>query len=168
NPGGHTSAVRKVLFTPDGKKLISVSRDKTIRVTDLLTGDTLRVLRLPIGAGAEGSLHAAALSPDGKRLAVGGMPFGLGAHGIMIHMIRLDPGQLEGVLRGHTTLLLDLDFSRDGKYLASSSGDGTARVYDLGTGKSQAFVGHKDRIRQVRFSPNGKYLGTVGTENSAR
>ena len=30
--GGHTASVSIVLFTPDGKELISVSNDKTIRI----------------------------------------------------------------------------------------------------------------------------------------
>ena len=68
-PGGHTAIVWKVLFTPDGKELISVSNDKTIRFWDVKTGETLRVLHPPIGPGPEGQLYAAALSPDGKTLA---------------------------------------------------------------------------------------------------
>ena len=36
--GGHTSIVQKVLFTPDGKELISVSDDKTIRFWDVASG----------------------------------------------------------------------------------------------------------------------------------
>ena len=70
--GGHTSNVWKVLFTPDGKELISVSDDKTIRFWDVASGEPIRVLRPPIGPGREGKLFAAALSPDGRTLAVGG------------------------------------------------------------------------------------------------
>src|SRR4051812_29492161 len=70
--GGHTAHVSKVLFTPGGQEVISVSYDKTIRVWDVDSGECLRVLRPPIGAGKIGDLTAAALSPDGKTLAVGG------------------------------------------------------------------------------------------------
>ena len=49
--GGHTSTVWKVLFTPDGKELISVSDDKTIRFWDVASGEPIRVLRPPIGPG---------------------------------------------------------------------------------------------------------------------
>ena len=73
--GGHTARVRKVLFTPDGRELITVSDDKTIRVWDVASGEPLRVLRPPIGRGQEGMLYAAALSPDGRTLAVGGYGF---------------------------------------------------------------------------------------------
>src|SRR5271157_5779741 len=70
--GGHTAFVSKVLFTRDGKQLISVSVDKTIRVWDVASGAPLRVLRPPIGPIGGGALVAAALTPDGRTLAAGG------------------------------------------------------------------------------------------------
>src|SRR5262249_29843328 len=73
--GGHTDIVQKVLFTPEGRELITVSHDKTNRVWDVATGELLRVLRPPIGRGREGMLYAAALTPDGRTLAVGGVGF---------------------------------------------------------------------------------------------
>src|SRR4051812_3781930 len=69
--GGHTALVRQVLFTPEGRELISVSDDRTIRVWDVRSGETLRTLRTPIGRGLEGMLFAAALAPGGRTLAVG-------------------------------------------------------------------------------------------------
>src|SRR5687767_11411723 len=71
--GGHTSPVRRVIFTPDGQELISVSDDKTIRIWDVRTGESIRVLRPFIGKHSVGMLFSAALSPDGLLLAVGGL-----------------------------------------------------------------------------------------------
>ena len=53
--GGHSGNVRKLCFTPDGKELISVSGDKTIRFWDVQTGELLRVLHPPIGPGRRGA-----------------------------------------------------------------------------------------------------------------
>ena len=72
DPGGHTAQVARVLFTPDGRQVLTISLDKSIRVWDVKTGRTLRVLRPPIAEGYEGSLYAAALSGDGRLLAVAG------------------------------------------------------------------------------------------------
>src|SRR5271168_3340273 len=69
--GGHTAAVTKVLFTPDDRQVITVSEDKTVRIWDVASGETGRVLRLPIGPGSAGELACAALSPKGRLLAVG-------------------------------------------------------------------------------------------------
>jgi len=61
NAGGHI-ADAKVLFTPDGKQLISVAWDEMIRFWDVATGEPLRILRPPIGPGTEGLLCAIALA----------------------------------------------------------------------------------------------------------
>src|SRR5262245_52981849 len=73
--GGHTAKVFKVLFTPDGKELITVSDDKTVRVWDIASGQSVRVLRPPLGVGYSGALRAAALSANGRRLAVSGFGY---------------------------------------------------------------------------------------------
>ena len=44
NIEGHPRTVLTVNFTPDGKGLVSSSRDKTIKVWDLATGKLLRTL----------------------------------------------------------------------------------------------------------------------------
>src|SRR5277367_2840119 len=108
--GGHTALVRKVLFTPDGRELITVSDDKTIRVWDVASGEPLRVLRPPIGRGQEGMLYAAALSPDGRTLAVGGYglkEFNYGG----IYLIDLSTGRIERTLQGHTSAIISLAFA---------------------------------------------------------
>src|SRR5260370_1271843 len=74
--GGNTAMVGKAPSAPDGRELITVSDDKTIRFWDVASGEPLRVLRPPIGVGPEGKIYAAALAPDGRTLAVGGYGFG--------------------------------------------------------------------------------------------
>jgi WD40 repeat protein len=68
--GGHTSVVKRLCFTIDGKELISVSEDKTIRFWDVRTGEPLRVLHPPIREGVEGKLYAAALAPGDRKSVV--------------------------------------------------------------------------------------------------
>jgi WD40 repeat protein len=74
--GGHTASVREVRYTTEGKQLISLSDDKTIRVWDVATGEALRVLRHPFGQGPggvrfeENGRYRAELSSNGQQLAV--------------------------------------------------------------------------------------------------
>jgi len=167
--GGHTDLVKKVLFTPDGRKLITVSHDKTIRVWDVANGEPLRVLRPPIGPRLEGMLYAAALSPDGRTLAVGGYPPGSGKDGFPIYLVSLSAGRIERLLREHAGVINALAFSPDGRRLASGSHDNTARIWDLADGRcEQVLQGHTKPIYGVAFSPDGRHLVTASDDKTGR
>lgn len=73
NPGWHSGRVWSVLFAEGGRELITASDDGTVRFWDLANGAALakETLRLP-GSGTQ-SLYTAALSPDGRWLALGGI-----------------------------------------------------------------------------------------------
>jgi WD40 repeat protein len=159
---GHSAIVRACMFHPDGDHVITVSSDKTVRVWDWKTGETVRVFRLPIGPGPEGHLGAGAVSPDGKWLAVGGTPYGMGRFGVMIYLLSLETGQVEKVLRGHTNQITGLAFAHHGSLLASISHDLTARLYDVASGETvQVFEGHAGAPRSLAFSADDKLLATA-------
>ena len=46
--GGHTAPVRAMAFRSDGRELVTVSTDKTLRVWNVPSGQTSRTLRTPI------------------------------------------------------------------------------------------------------------------------
>ena len=133
--GGHKAKIKDVMFTPDGRQLISVSNDKTIRIWDTGSGELLRTLRGQTGAGPEGKLFAGALSPDGRWLAVGGWLPGRPKSRDAIRLIDLKapPGTPVRLLKGHTNAVLSLAFSPDGQRILSGSGDDTARLWDVST-----------------------------------
>ena len=53
-------------FSPDGKRIVSGSRDKTVKVWDAATGQETLTLK-----GHTGSVSSVAFSPDGKRIVSG-------------------------------------------------------------------------------------------------
>ncbi|HZN57367.1 MAG TPA: malectin domain-containing carbohydrate-binding protein, partial [Planctomycetota bacterium] len=59
---GHSGAIVSAVFTPDGTRALTASDDRTARVWDLGTGNTLHVLD-----PKECSLSGAILSPDGRK-----------------------------------------------------------------------------------------------------
>ena len=73
------------------------------------------------------------------------------------------------VLRGHTDAVISAVYSPDGKKIATTSTDHTARLWDAQTGKE---VGgpllHKDQVLAANFSPDGEYLVTGSTDETAR
>src|SRR5438094_974842 len=75
-----------------------------------------------------GYLATSALSPDGKKLATGGLD------GI-VRVWDADTGEFLRALVGHNSYVYGLAWSPDGTVLASAgSFDGTARLWDAATG----------------------------------
>jgi len=70
--GMHTTPIRRIDVDREERFLVSGSHDKTARVWDLASGRLLRTLRVPMGGGDLGKVHAVAISPDGTTIAVGG------------------------------------------------------------------------------------------------
>ena len=150
---------KDVIFTSDGRYLISASADKTIRVWDTSTGEVVRVLRGQIGAGVEGKIYAAALSPDDRILAVGGfMAHGFGIDDDKVGDIRLfnfKTGEVIALLRGHSDVIFGLAFSQDGNRLISGSFDKTACIWNVRDQKiTHLLKGHTGHIFGVTFSPD--------------
>ena len=163
--GGHTSRVGTVLFTPEGRRLISVSQDKTIRIWNVQTGEMLQVLRPPIYPGGSG---IADLSPDGSTLAFAGHGPETGTN-YWIYLIDLVSGRISRVLKGHSNNILKISFSRDGQWIASGSEDRTALIYRTETGKCEHVLrGHTHWVTGVAFSPDGRHLATSSHDESAR
>src|SRR5262249_1288066 len=67
-------------------------------------------------------------------------------------------------LTGHTGLVVALAYAPDGRTLASASSDGTARLWDLATGRLVATLQSKaERAHCVAFAPDGRSLaGRLG------
>ena len=77
--------------------------------------------------------------------------------------------QLRQTLRGHNEQVVSVAWSPDGKRVATASLDGTAKVWDVGTGKdSLTFRGHKHFVNSVAWSPDGKQLATASYDETAK
>lgn len=116
--GAHTSLVRRVVVDAARGLVVSVSDDATARVWDLASGRLLRTLRVPIGPGTEGSLYAAALSPDGRTLAVGGWTCGTWDRAGCVYLFDVQSGALVRRIAGLPDAIGDLAYSPDGRHLA--------------------------------------------------
>ncbi|MCP9493906.1 MAG: AAA-like domain-containing protein [Pyrinomonadaceae bacterium MAG19_C2-C3] len=68
----------------------------------------------------------------------------------------------------HDGKVTSLAFSPDGRFIATSSLDKTAALYELATGKRISGVQHQGGINAVVFSPDSKNFATAGRDNTAQ
>jgi WD40 repeat protein len=154
---GHTQAVPSVAFSPDGKQIVTGSRDLTAKVWDAEKGQEVRSLHV----GGNG-VTSVAFSPDGKHLLTGSLEG-------TVSVWDAENGQKILVLAAHTEPVWCVAFSPDGKRLLTGSYDQTAKVWDAETGRLVlSFKGHTDEIRTVAFSPDGQRIVTGSKDQTAK
>ena len=144
--GGHV-----LLFTPDGKTIITANSSSAVILRDGITGAVLRSLKID-----QGTVAGLALSADGKTLAVA---CSLGS----VQLWSLPEGKALTNPRGHQGSVEAVAFTADGKTLASAGADGI-RLWDVAGGKELKSIPVTDaRLTSLAFSPNGKTLVSAGT-----
>ena len=150
---GHEGAVFSAAFSPDGKRIVTASGDKTARLWDAATG---KQIGAPL-VGHEDAVCSAAFSPDGKRIVTASLD----------KTARLWDAatgkQIGAPLVGHEGAVLSAAFSPDGKRIVTASVDKTARLWDAETGEQigAPLVGHEDAVTSAAFSPDGKRIVTA-------
>lgn len=72
------------------------------------------------------------------------------------------------VLEGHEGFLVFLSFNPQGTELASSSEDGTVRLWNVSSGMEIATFPHGRESMGVSFNPDGTLLASGGTDNIVR
>jgi hypothetical protein len=134
-----------VVFSPDGKRLVSGSYDNTLKVWDAQTAQDTLTLK-----GHNNWVLSVAFSPDGKRLVSGS---GDGT----VKVWDAQTGQDTLTLKGHTKGVTSVAFSPDGQRVVSGSTDKTLKLWDAQTGQDTfTLKGHTDLVTAVAFSADGK------------
>ena len=64
---GHANGITRLIASPDGRWLISASKDQTVRLWDVASGQELRTF-----SGHQGLVSDVAFSPDGTSAVSGG------------------------------------------------------------------------------------------------
>ncbi|KAJ6450552.1 hypothetical protein C8R47DRAFT_1181444 [Mycena vitilis] len=74
------------------------------------------------------------------------------------------------VLEGHTSVVLSVAFSSDGKHIVSGADDRSVRIWDAESGEQLGgpLEGHTDCVRSVAFSPDGKHIVSGSHDRSVR
>jgi WD40 repeat protein len=155
-----TSVIDSGAFSPDGKLFAfsdgsihvwQFSLDSVEDQTTIMNQEIITILN----AGS------VIFSPDGRQLA--------GVSGNAIKLWEAATGRELLTLVGHSGWVMGLAFSPDGKWLASTSLDGTVKVWSIAPGNETATVsspvtGYGTR---VAYDPKGQVFATNGGDGSA-
>jgi WD40 repeat protein/DNA-binding SARP family transcriptional activator len=188
---GHTGWVDDVAFSPDGRYILTGSRDGTVRLWDVQTGQQLRQMDVTPGAAVSVAFSPGgqlALTGDGGRNATAwdvqtgqrlrnfdlddvvlDVAFASDGKSIVVvtaaqkvYLLNAQTGDVIHEIIGRDWMW-SATLSPDNRYLVTADFSGPARLWDIQTGQEvRGFSGDTSGIDCVDFSPDGKYIA-VGT-----
>ncbi|MDJ0837336.1 MAG: protein kinase [Acidobacteriota bacterium] len=156
---GHKGPVRSVVFTGN-RSLASASEDSVIHLWRLDRRDPLGSL-----LGHSNPVIDLAFSVDGSRLASVGED-----HAVILWDLQNETPLADFCDRGnYLENVSDLDLSRDGRLMATVSGDESLRLRELPEGVVFAgFSGHSGRVNGVAFSRDGALIASASNDLTVR
>jgi cytochrome c len=150
---GHQQNVNGVAFTPDGKSLVSVGYDLTLRIWPL-DGAPPNIITLPT------PLNSVAVARDGEIITGGadGRVFFVGPN-----------GQVRGELDSGQVPIISVALSPDGALAAAAGIRGSVAIIDRRTRTlSRTLVGPGLPVWAAAFLPDSRTLVTGGTDRMIR
>jgi len=149
----HADDVLSVAFSRDGRFLATGSADNTVKLWDLQSRQSIRILR-----GHRGSVKQVAFSPDGTRLVSASLDK-------TVRIWSAVPKEAN-VLRAEEQITA-VQFHPSGRLLAIASANNTLRIVDLLRGDVRHSVTNlANAISSLAFSPDGKHLLTGDSSRS--
>jgi WD40 repeat protein len=151
-----------VAFSRDGSYLAAPGHKDTLTVWEARTGKEVVTFR-----GHAGKVRALGFSAHGKRLAAASValvPTGTGGVLQAKRALKLwdltTRREVTAGLRGNPGPVVSLDFSPDGRFLATAAGS-SVRLWDLATGEERIALAGPAPFVEVKFSPDSKFLATT-------
>lgn len=171
NSEGHSILMRSIAFSPDGKTMVSAGWDQTLRLWDVKENKPLRVMGDPVsvsdlatdrGADFPQMYHCAVFHPDGQTIAAG-------AQDGTVRFRRVADGKELSVVQAHQGEIWALEYSHDGKYLASGGTDRCVCLWNAQPMHKPCWkLAHGGAIQSVAFSPDGRVLATACNDGLVR
>ncbi|WP_161604567.1 WD40 repeat domain-containing protein [Roseiconus nitratireducens] len=153
----HSDSVLGLAFSPDGHTLASAAADKTLRLTDVATGELIRTL--------EGHTHhvlAVAWQNDGRTLASAGADQS-------VRVWDSGTGETLRTIGGFPQELTGIEFVDSGSQFVAACGSGQIRLADGSNGKTiRNFDAAGDFLFSVAISPDGQRLVAGGQSGVVR
>jgi WD40 repeat protein len=140
--------VSAVTFFRDGRRIVTASMDKTLRIWDVEK-------RASVEGSFEGhsdSVYSVSISPDDRQIASGGEDKAMIIWDVDSKQMIFKP------LEKRRGWVRSVCFSPDGKKLASGSHDERVIIWDLETGAVLSRLGNDHWVCCIAFSPDGLKL----------
>ncbi|MBV9707032.1 MAG: serine/threonine protein kinase, partial [Chloroflexi bacterium] len=154
---GHHTEVKAAAWSPDGKRIASGSRDKTVQVWDATDGGHAFTY-----TGHSDIVDAVAWSPSGKRIATG-------ANDGTVQVWDAADGGHAFIYKGHSDRVAAVAWSLDGKRIASASRDKTVQVWDaVDGGHPFIYRGHSAKVWALAWSPDGKRIASASADTTVQ
>jgi WD40 repeat protein len=160
-----TTAVRMVAFSPDGSLLAAANSDGSVGVWDVETG-----ANLDFEQNHYDDVVTVAFSPDGGQiLAVAEKTMTILQIEEVVDEESEPTVELYRYVEPSASWTNAAAWSPDGRQIVTAHQDGTARVFDVGTGQElMALRGHHNIVWTAAFSPDGDRIVTASEDGSAR
>lgn len=170
----HADWVMATAFSVDSKHMITISRDRSMKLSIVETGQFVDNITSITPGALKGGLMALRRHPKKDELLIGGSD----GEPKLYQMIRTKArviGDDFNRIRSYPVMagrIFALDFSADGsKFVAGSStgSTGAARIYNTDDGKLlHELKGHTRGVFTVAFAPDGKQVVTGGFDGKIR
>ena len=154
---GHSKPVNYSSFSADGTRVVSASKDSTIKIWNTMSGKCIRTLR-----GHLDDVNCVVFSPNNNLIASASDD----------KTIKIwDPitGKCIYTFNEHEGVVTNLSFNHTGDLLASSSIDKTIRIWSIKDGVCiDTLVGHSNWVSDVCFFPKDDRLVSVSWDKTVR
>jgi WD40 repeat protein len=154
---GHTDHLNYVDFSPDGKYIVTASKDHSAKLWASSNGNLLQVLNRH-----SGEIKFACFSPDSKSIVTASND------GTAI-IWDMQSGELLQTLTGHKDEIIKGLFSFDGRNIITGSADKSAKVWDAQSGKLiHTLEGHKKGVLDVNLNPTDRTIVTTSIDGTVK
>ena len=150
----HDGRVNSVVFSPDGKYVVTASSDETSKIWSVESGERLQDL------WHDDRVNSVVFSPDGKYVVTA-------SSDNTSKIWSAETGECFHTL-SHDKSVNSAVFSPDSRYVVTASRDNTSKIWLAETGECLHTLSHDEVVYSAVFSPDGRYVVTASSDYKSK